>query len=518
MVEQTPYAQWIGSAFGDYQLEQLLGFSALGPLFAARNNATRSVFLVRVLAVPPAQSADAVSTYQAYLERQAGHVAAMRHPYILPLVEYGLDQGLPFLVWPQVAARSLTTRLAQSGPLDIVTVGRYLDQLAAALEYAHERQTIHRNLSTDCIYLQMDGQLAVADFGVRRLFELLNPGEGTSRFYGSVEACAPEQLQGGRVDTYSDVYALGAVTYRLLSGQPPFTARTYEALANEHLFANPTPLVRVRPGIPAELDGVLASSLAKDPKQRFRHPGELANAYQAVIAPANATRVPIAVASATVSTGSPAQFGVPAPTSGAASFQPGRAVPRSAPQAAPAPSGLLAGLRDGRFIIVGVLLLALLGGGFFLLTGGLFGTGVHATGTATFFDAPDGPAGITDAMRLEVNGLATLSSGTRYKAWIVNQQSEQILSLGTLVLSSGQTYTLTYSSIGSANPAGTNLIGSGNEIEISQEQGDVQAPAGQVILSGAIPSEIVRAHSAYPRQFSSDAWQDRPTDGGAAAE
>ena len=81
----------------------------------------------------------------------------------------------PILSGPTVM-RSLNTRLSQSGVLDVVTMGRYLDQIAATLEYAHQNATYHRNLSVNCIYLQMDGQIAVGDFGVRRLYELLTPG------------------------------------------------------------------------------------------------------------------------------------------------------------------------------------------------------------------------------------------------------------------------------------------------------------------------------------------------------
>lgn len=187
---QTSYVRWLGATIGDYRLETLLGQSVLGPLFAAQHTPTQAPALVRVLDVPPAQSVAEAAAYEATIERQAGHIATLRHPYILPLIGYGMAprQGQPYLVWASPTMRSLTMRLAQSGPVDVVTVGRYLDQIAAALEYAHEHATIHRNLSTDCIYLQLDGQLVVADFGVRRLFELLSatsqPGR-VPRFYAA---------------------------------------------------------------------------------------------------------------------------------------------------------------------------------------------------------------------------------------------------------------------------------------------------------------------------------------------
>ena len=177
MIEQTSYAQWVGSTIGEYRLTRLLGTSPMGPLFAADSMNSASAFLIRVLTVPPAQGADMMYSYQTYLERQAGHIITLRHPYMLPMISYGIHQGLPYFVWPYTSMRSLTTRLTQSGVLDVVTAGRYIDQIATVLEYAHQQTTFHRNLSLDCIYLQMDGQIAVADFGVRRLYELLTPPE-----------------------------------------------------------------------------------------------------------------------------------------------------------------------------------------------------------------------------------------------------------------------------------------------------------------------------------------------------
>src|SRR6185437_4917279 len=105
-------------------------------------------------------------------------------------------------------ARSLTARLKRSGPLDMLTAGRYLDQIAAALEYAHERNTLHRNLTTDEILLQLDGQVVVADFGIRRMLELAERDgrQNPLRFLNA--SSAPEQLLGGTVDRATDVYAL----------------------------------------------------------------------------------------------------------------------------------------------------------------------------------------------------------------------------------------------------------------------------------------------------------------------
>jgi eukaryotic-like serine/threonine-protein kinase len=466
MLDQAPYAQWIGMTLGDYRLEQLLGSCALGPLFLARDGTSRSPVLVRTLAVPAAQSLEAIGTYQRYLERQASHIAAMRHPYILPLVRYGLEEGVPYLVWAQVAARSLTMRLAQSGPLDVVPVGRYLDQLASALEYAHERATIHRNLSTDCVYLQLDGQLAVGDFGVRRLFELLSPGDPSSRFLGSLEACAPEQLRGERVDTYSDVYALGAVTYRLLTGQAPFAGESPAGLVEQHLHTTPPPLGLWRAGMPAALDGVLATALAKDPAQRYQHPGELANAYHQVVAPTRVTRMPFGRSRLASDVPAP-RLVVSRPSGGGGQgwFPLLASATGTASRVASGTPTPMARVRVGPVAVVGLLLLILLSGGLFLAARVHSGGAVErASGTVTFFDRPGSPVGTTNGVRLDVQAL------------------------GTLTPAGGHTWTLQYTG-GGTTLAGSNLLARGNEIEVTEEQGQVQAPVGPMVLSAAFPPQ-----------------------------
>ncbi|MFI5272545.1 MAG: serine/threonine protein kinase [Ktedonobacterales bacterium] len=494
----TADARWSGALAGEYRLEQPLGHSILGPLFAAQHIETQAPAYVRILGVPAAQTPEELRRYQAVVERQAGHIATLRHPYILPLIGFGLAQGVPYLAWPYPAMRSLTVRLAQSGPLDVVTVGRYLDQLAGALEYAHEHATIHRNLSTDCIYLQLDGQLAVADFGVRRLFELLSAGSQSGhvpRYFDSIEACAPEQLLGATAETYTDVYALGAVTYRLLTGQPPFVGDTLEELAQRHLRAAPPPLARWRAGLPAELDLVLGTALAKEPAQRFQHPGLFANTYHRVITPAGTRRVP---------------FAAPSEASAAPAYTP--ADPRTAAtvggsgrggapsdqwreRGQPTPHGTSPGAvplahRGGRILAAVLLLVVFAGGGLaFVLAHQRAGTPTTPSGTVVFLDSTPSPAGSTDALQVNVSGLVAPPSGSHYQAWLINQASEQILALGSLVTHPHQTGTLTYAGAPLSGGRTQNILAIGSAFEITLERAPVEAPSGAVVLSAAFPPQ-----------------------------
>ncbi|MGH2516211.1 MAG: hypothetical protein ACRDHP_11200, partial [Ktedonobacterales bacterium] len=114
MSEYTLDDRWIGSVVGPYRIERSLEQSPLGLLFAAQHEATQSAYLVRVLDVPEARTAELQRAYIAQLERHATHLTTLQHPAILPLVDCGLERGLPYLVWPQPVMRPLSARLAQS--------------------------------------------------------------------------------------------------------------------------------------------------------------------------------------------------------------------------------------------------------------------------------------------------------------------------------------------------------------------------------------------------------------------
>jgi hypothetical protein len=409
-----------------------------------------------------------------------------------------------------VPGPSLAARLAQGGPLELHIAGRYLDQIAAALEYAHEHGMFHRNLTADCVFLDQTGHVVVADLEVRRLFEL-----GGQRSPGGYSgALTPEQLLGNPVGTYTDAYALGTILYQMLTAHPLYTGATRDEIAQQHLRATVPPLRRWRGGLPAGLETILARALAKEPEQRFRHPSELSNAYRQLIARQSAG-VPFVLAQAPsasfvrqgdrfVMTDSPA---VEARDGGDRSLEKEATLVQAAPlaplrerspqqskpsddttkQARPA---FVRG-RAFRNAIVLVVLLGLVGGTLAVLNGypaRLFnhpvaGNSAHAT--ASFLDS-SGPPGHTDEVRLDVTGLAAAPSGSEYDAWLIPAQGEHSIPLGTLT-PQGRNFVLTYP--GSGEPTGTNLLGAGDGLEITLESGTVQQPVGTVVLKGRFPPQ-----------------------------
>ncbi|HEX9131001.1 MAG TPA: protein kinase [Ktedonobacteraceae bacterium] len=318
MVEHSAFDKLTGATLGNYLLEQLIERSEAGSVFIARNNATETRFRLRILAVPPNLAPEDRIVYLGRFQQEPNQVAYLQHTHILPLVDYatrspaGDPEGpsWPYLVSPYLPMKSLSAHLAKKGPVDAVLASRYLDQIASALEYAHQKGVLHRNLTTECIFISQDGNLLVADFGVIRMLDagarFTTPGT-IKGVYGMNEASAPapEQILGQAIDTYTDVYALGAVLYRLLTGHRVFRGKTREELIEQHLQAQIPSLATWRDDLPTALDDVIARAMAKEPAQRYRQPGEVANAYHQVVTPQDTQRTPFFVASVPTISGQP---------------------------------------------------------------------------------------------------------------------------------------------------------------------------------------------------------------------
>ncbi len=490
MASDTTYDRMIGVVVGNYKIERLLATDEFGPVFAARDSDGGS-YRLRVLPVRPPASGPSADSYLARFQQQAEHLALLRHPQVLPLIDFGIFRGSPFLVWPHQPMRSLTGLLAESGPLDPITVGRYVSQIADALDYAHRHETLHRNLSTDCVLLHLNGQLVVADFGVRRIFELTASEAQVASLAGASDASAPEQIMGGRVYLYTDVYALGALTFSLLTGAPIFTGHTRDDVAQQHVYAQTPSLRARRPGLPAGLEAVIARALAKNPDQRYQHATAFSRAYLDVLALANG-----APDREEVDGLSRATAGVQVRDSSGTSTRPvGRAASTGSLGAgAIKPVAAATGSSSkmmGRVAVTFVILLALAAGGLFILRGAGSPAGpTKPSATVTFFDSDAGQRGVasgaTDSAKVVAQGLGEPGTGSAYYAWLINTSTENITGLGVL-RPVGGAYTVSFTPAANSTTSSTNLLSDGSEVEITLEKSAVTVPVGRVVLKGNSP-------------------------------
>src|SRR5262249_717340 len=140
-----------------------------GPVFLARHIQTKSFYRLRFLALPEGLTSEERLVYLGHFQREAGLVAALEHAALLPLNDYGLYESAPYLVFPELPLQPLQTMLSQNGPMDAALASRFLDQIGAALEYAHQKGVLHLNLHTRNISLRKDGQLVVTEMGLVRM-------------------------------------------------------------------------------------------------------------------------------------------------------------------------------------------------------------------------------------------------------------------------------------------------------------------------------------------------------------
>src|SRR5687768_7567882 len=193
--------------------------------------------------------------------------ANLQHPHILPLFESGQADSFLFYVMPFVEGESLRDRLHREKQLPVGEAVRIAKEVASALDYAHRHGVIHRDIKPENILIH-DGQALVADFGIALAASKAGGGRmtETGMSLGTPHYMSPEQAMGEReITARSDVYALGAVTYEMLSGEPPFTGPTAQAIVAKVMTEEPRPLHMARKTIPEEVEDAVRRALEKLP-------------------------------------------------------------------------------------------------------------------------------------------------------------------------------------------------------------------------------------------------------------
>jgi serine/threonine-protein kinase len=274
-----------GYRIGSYLILQALGRGGAATVYLATDEKHHRSVALKVL---HAEISSALGGDR--FRREIEVVAQLQHPHIVPLHDSG-DVADPrdgrvrllYYVMPLVRGETLRDRIAREGALPIADIDRIVADVSAALDYAHRHGVIHRDIKPANLLLD-ESHASVADFGIARRAHGDAPDELTSTgvIVGTPAYMSPEQSIGDRaIDARSDIYALGCVTFEMLTGSPPFRATTVSALVAKHLQTEIPSAQSLRPDLPGQVDEVLGRAMAKDPAQRFASTREFADALHA---------------------------------------------------------------------------------------------------------------------------------------------------------------------------------------------------------------------------------------------
>lgn len=277
-MSETPGPPTLVAALADrYRIERELGQGGMATVYLALD-----LKHGRRVAIKVFRPEIAASLGTERFLREIAFAARLQHPHILGLHDSGEAGGLLYYVMPFVEGKSLGQRLDTEGPLAIEETARILGEVAEALAYAHGQGIVHRDIKPENILLQGDTAI-VADFGIARAMEEAGADRltGTGVSIGTPTYMSPEQGMGLAVDGRSDVYSLGCVAFEMLTGEPPFSGKSWKALIARH-SVEPVPSVRaLRPTVSPELEAVIAKALAKTPADRHAGVASFASGFAA---------------------------------------------------------------------------------------------------------------------------------------------------------------------------------------------------------------------------------------------
>jgi Tol biopolymer transport system component len=283
-----------GVRLGAYEIVGPIGAGGMGEVYRARHARLAREVAIKVL--PARLSDDALAL--ARFEREAKAVAALSHPSILAIFDFGVTDGVAYAVTELLAGDTLRARLAE-GPLPVRRVVECAIQIAEGLGAAHDKGIVHRDLKPDNLFLTNDARIKILDFGLARQTTLPGPEDTSSptvsrhtepgTVLGTVGYMSPEQVRGLTADERSDVFSFGAVLYEMLSGRRAFKGDSAAETMHAILKDDPPDLLETNPGLPPALDRIVHHCLEKRPEQRFQSAHDMAFDLQALSASSGAT-------------------------------------------------------------------------------------------------------------------------------------------------------------------------------------------------------------------------------------
>jgi serine/threonine protein kinase len=270
--------QYIGKRIGAYQIVEQIGQGGMATVFKAYQPSMDRYVAIKIL--PSHFTED--ESFVGRFTQEARTLARLEHPHILPVHDYGEQEGITYLVMRYVQAGTLKDLIAREGPMALEEAARILGQVGRALDYAHSQGVVHRDIKPSNVLVDQRGDTFLTDFGIAKLVAETAQFTASGAIIGTPAYMSPEQGMGKPADSRCDIYSLGVVLYELVTGRVPFEAETPLAVLLKHVN-DPLPLPRqIKPDLPAAVERVILKAMAKAPEDRFQSAQEMIDALRYV--------------------------------------------------------------------------------------------------------------------------------------------------------------------------------------------------------------------------------------------
>jgi len=273
---------FIGRKVGDYELKMLIGQGGMAIVYLAYQANLKRDVAVKIVSQLIAQD----PLFKERFDREVSLASQLEHAHIVPVIDFGTTQdGLLFLAMRHIQGGSLAERM-KDGPLTMQQIRKWFGQIAEALEYAHRKEVIHRDIKPTNILIDGNGDAFLVDFGLARSVDAPNGSAQLTRsstFMGTPLYMSPEQIDQGKLDQRSDLYSLGVVLYEMVTGKLPFSHETTFRIMQMHLTEKPPAPRRIRSDISPALESVILRALEKQPERRFQSAAEMHAAFEAAL-------------------------------------------------------------------------------------------------------------------------------------------------------------------------------------------------------------------------------------------
>jgi serine/threonine-protein kinase len=253
-----------GERLGPYEVREPIGSGGMGVVYKAFDPALNRLVALKVL---PAEFLRD-SSFGERFQREIRIWASLEHPSIVPVYIAGIEDGQPFLSMKFVANGTLADRL-KAGPLALDRAFSILADVAVALDFAHSRGIVHRDVKPANVLLDEHGRAYLSDFGIAHIVRDGPETQPHMGLVGTPRYMAPEQARGGMPDQRADVYSLGCMAYEMLTGTPPFTGGSPMDVIMRHLNEEPPAARTLSPSLPASAEAAILTAMSKDPARRW---------------------------------------------------------------------------------------------------------------------------------------------------------------------------------------------------------------------------------------------------------